>query len=334
MTVPRFVGGGRIEFGEKPVPTPGPGELLVQIRANALCGSERGQFFGGSNVTPGHEAAGIVAAAGPDTQTPPGTPGVIFLMDFCGVCRSCRLGFTHQCLAKRADVGFTTDGGYGQFAVVHETHFFPIDADLSFPDATLLLDIMGTGGHALARACLVHPDIHSVYVAGAGPIGLAVLAMTKIVLGDIPVFVSDVTEYRLTLAEQLGGLPVNVSRETAEAGMKQHGQERVDAAFDTSGKTAARQDALNALDKRGVLVCIGHGEGLTLTVSPDLIAPERAILGSEYFPFADLPGNLERLKKHRDYLRQIITHTFPVADIQQAFELFWSGQTGKVIVEQ
>jgi threonine dehydrogenase-like Zn-dependent dehydrogenase len=69
MTVPRFVGGGKIDFIEKPVPEPGPGELLVAVRANALCGSERGQFYNGSpNVTPGHEAAGLVifkAGAGP-----------------------------------------------------------------------------------------------------------------------------------------------------------------------------------------------------------------------------------------------------------------------------
>ena len=52
MVVPRFVGKGGIGFEERPVPAPGPGQLLVRVRANALCGSERGQFFGGSEVTP------------------------------------------------------------------------------------------------------------------------------------------------------------------------------------------------------------------------------------------------------------------------------------------
>src|SRR3712207_9497628 len=56
MVVPRFVGKGEIGFEERPVPAPGPGQLLVRVRANALCGSERGQFFEGSEVTPGHEA--------------------------------------------------------------------------------------------------------------------------------------------------------------------------------------------------------------------------------------------------------------------------------------
>lgn len=335
MRVPQFVGDRAIQFGDKTVPEPGPSQLLIQVKANALCGSERGQFAHGSPVTPGHEAAGVVAAAGPDTRTPVGTPGIIFLMDFCGQCRSCQLGFTNQCVAKRADMGFTHDGGYGPYELVHENIFFPVDLALSLTEATLLLDIMGTGGHALERGRLVRQDIESVLIAGAGPIGLGTLAMAKILLGDdVPVLISDVSDYRLGLAETLGGRPIHLQEGTLGEGLTAHGQNKVDLALDTSGKQAARQDCLAALDQRGVLVCVGHGEGLTLNVSSDLIAPERAVLGSEYFRYDELPVNLERLRAHRDYLSPIITHRFPVADIQRAFETFFAGQTGKVIIEQ
>jgi len=83
-----------------------------------------------------------------------------------------------------------------------------------------------------------------------------------------------------------------------------------------------------------VLVCVGHGEGLDLTVSPDLIAPERAILGSEYFRYDELPASLGYLRQNHPYLTQLITHRFPIRDIQAAFELFFSGNSGKVVVEQ
>ena len=325
MIVPRFSGGGRIDFGEKPMPTPGQGQLLVQVKANALCGSERGQFRDGSAVTPGHEASGIVAEAGPGTKTPIGTPGVIFLMDFCGLCRSCRGGFTNQCEAKRADMGFSQDGGYGPYALIHENIFFPVPEDLPLSEATLLLDIMGTGGHALTQAQKVRRDIESVRIAGAGPIGLGVLAMAKLLLGpDVPVYITDTVPYRLALAENLGGIPLT----SLERGPV------VDIAIDTSGKEAARRSALDALGKRGVLVCVGHGQGLTLDVSPELIAPERTVLGSEYFRYDELPANLERLKAHRPYLAQIITHRFGVGDIQIAFETFFRGETGKVVIVQ
>lgn len=327
MRVPHFAGEGRIDWTEKPVPEPGPGQLLVRVRANAICGSERGQFYRGTGVTPGHEAAGIVAAAGPETRTTPGTPGVIFLMDFCGDCRSCQRGATNQCQAKRADMGFSHDGGYGAYALISERIFFPMDADIPPAEATLLLDIMGTGGHALARGRRLCPEPESVLIAGAGPIGLGVLAMTRLLLGpDVPVVITDVVPYRLDLAARLGATPVNV-RETKPA-------PGFDLALDTSGNSAAIRDCLSAFGARGTLVAVGHGAGMTLDVSADLIHPERAVIGSEYFPFADLAGNLQRLRAHRAYLTQIITHRFPVADVQRAFETFFSGETGKVIVEQ
>jgi len=335
MRVPHFVGKGQIDIVDKAVPRPGPGELLIRVKANALCGSERGQFYNGSTVTPGHEAAGVVVAAGPGTHTQVGTSGVIFLMDFCGECRSCKLGMTNQCLHKRADMGFNKDGGYGNYELVHENIFFSVDADISATEATMLLDVMGTNGHGIKRARLVHPDIKSVIVSGAGPVGLGMVAMAKLLFGsDVSLLVSDISPYRLALAERLGGKPINLKEKTLEEGLRYYGLQHVDGAFDTSGKEAARRTCLTALAQRGVLVCIGHGEGLTVNVSPDLIATERAILGSEYFAFNELPGNLDLLRKNREYLSQIITHRMGVSDIQKAFELFYQGNTGKVIIEQ
>ncbi len=334
MLVPRFLGGGLIELYEKAVPVPQAGQLLIRVGANALCGSERGQFLHGTNVTPGHEAAGIVAAAGPATRTSVGTNGALFLMDFCGECRSCRKGFTNQCLAKRGDLGFNRDGGYASYELVPETLFFPTGPDISAVEATLLLDIMGTGSHAIKRGRLVQPDPSSLLITGAGPIGLSVLAMAKILLGTaFPVLIADVAPYRLKLAESLGGLSIVLTESTLAEGLKRHGMTEADIAIDTSGKGVARQSCLDCLASRGVLVCVGHGEGLSVEVSRQLIAPERAVLGSEYFRFDELPANLERLRAHRAYLNQIITHRFPLDRIQEAFELFFRGETGKVVIE-
>ena len=332
MRAAKFAGDSKIIVEKKPVQMPGEGQLLIRVTGNALCGSERGQFMRGANVTPGHEAAGVVTAAGAGTRTPIGTNGAVFLMDFCGECRNCRQGATNQCLYKRGDIGFNRDGGYAEYELVNENVFFS-SGEIAGAEVTLLLDIMGTGGHAINRGLLVHRDVQSVLVSGAGPIGLGVLAMAKLLLGDLPVAITDVVPYRLALAERMGGLPINLKSATVDAGLKQHGLERVDLAIDTSGKEAARQASLDALDKRGVLVLVGHGEGIKMDVSSQMIAPERAVLGSEYFRFDELPANLELLRRHRDYLSQIITHRFPLGDIQKAFELFFKGDTGKVIIE-
>lgn len=335
MLVPRFLGGGEIGFEPKSVPEPGSGQLLIQVKANALCGSERWQYFDGTEVTPGHEAAGVVVKGGPHSRTPPGTPGVIYLMEFCGECRSCRLGFTNQCLNKKGDVGFNRDGGYGPYALINENVFFPTGDDVPLADATMLLDVMGTTGHAIRRGLRLRDDVSSLAIAGAGPIGLGALAMAKILLGpEVRVVISDLSPYRLGLAERLGGSVIDLKKETLAGGLRDHGLDAVDLAIDTSGKGVARRSHLEVLSKRGVLVCVGHGEGLTLNVSRDLIEPERAVLGSEYFCYGELASNLEILRAHSAYLSQIITHRFPLQEIKEAFEIFFRGETGKVLVEQ
>lgn len=327
---PRFLGDGKIVFEELPVPSPGPGQLLLRVRANAICGTDRAPYFEGSTVTPGHEAAGVVVAAGPETSVAEGTPGVVFLMDYCGRCRSCCLGFTNQCLAKRADMGFTHDGGYGPYEVVHESNFFAVDAGTDLVEATMLLDVMGTSSHAIGRASLVRPDIESAYIAGAGPIGLGLVVMCKLTFGrDFPVYISDISPWRLNYAESFGARTVDASQPEALAGL-----EPSDVAFDATGKLAARKGALAALAKRGVLVCVGHGETLEMAVSDELIAPERAVLGSEYFRYEEMARNLELLRDNRALIARVITHRFDVAQITEAFKIFLSGESGKVVVTQ
>jgi threonine dehydrogenase-like Zn-dependent dehydrogenase len=332
---PRFAGGGVIDVSERAVPVPGRGELLVAVRANALCGTDLELLAKGSEFVPGHELAGTVALAGPGTGSPVGVLGVAYLMDHCGECSSCRAGATNLCRAKRGDVGFTRDGGLGAFVLVHETQFFPVGEGLDAAQATLLLDVMGTSGHALARAALVRPSIKSVLVTGAGPVGLGVLAMSKLVLGaSTPVAVADSVPYRLALVAELGGLPIDIREADTRQGLQRHGLRSVDVAIDASGKSAARQACLDALDIGGVLVCVGHGESLVIDVSRQLIAPERSLLGSEYFPFGDLEANLGRLREHLPYLAPIITHRLPADRVAEAYRLFSAGETGKVVVER
>jgi len=336
MTVPRFLGGGKIDTVTKPVPEPGPGQLLIEVHANALCGSERSQFYDGTHITPGHEAAGTVVAAGPGTNTPLGASGGIFLMDFCGECRSCLAGYTNQCLAKRGDMGFNLDGGYGIYELINENLFFPVEEDISATEATLLLDVMGTGGHSIKRAKRCHDDIRSILIPGAGPVGLGILAMAKILLGhDVPVVISDIVPYRLDLAEKLGGLPVPTTEMTLAEGLERHGIDAPDVVIDAAGREDVRDECMALLAHRGVLVSVAHGGGLTIkNLYRDFVFREMTLIGSEYFAFHELAENYSLLRANRAYLDQIITHRMGVSEIQRAFEMFFAGSTGKVVIEQ
>ncbi len=258
---PHFPGGGVITLEQHTYRDPGPGELLIKIGANAICGTDRNEYFNGTPIVPGHEAAGVVASSGDETAVAVGTHGAIYLMDYCGACRSCLIGATNQCMAKRADVGQTSDGGYGPWALVHESNFFPVGDELPLSTATMLLDVMGTSSHALRRAEMVRPDIQSIYIAGAGPIGLGLLVMSKIRYGDdLPIFISDINPWRREFAASFSAVALDGSDEQAVR------QACPDMAFDSTGKEAARRLALTALGQRGSLICVGHGEGLPLNV--------------------------------------------------------------------
>ncbi len=81
-------------------------------------------------------------------------------------------------------------------------------------------------------------------------------------------------------------------------------------------------------------MCVGHGETLELAVSDELIAPERAVLGSEYFRYEEMAGNFELLRSNRELMARVITHRFDIAQINEAFKTFLSGESGKVVVTQ
>ncbi|MEV8374920.1 alcohol dehydrogenase catalytic domain-containing protein [Kribbella sp. NPDC056861] len=327
LSAAMLVGDGQVAHREVEPPEPGPGQLLLRARANAICGSDRGAFLAGASVVQGHETAGEVIAVGSGTTTAVGTRGVVYLMVYCGECRSCQLGATNVCLDKRGDMGFNQAGGLGPFELVEERVFFPIDESIPFVEATALLDVMGTSSHALDRALRLRPDIEDLYVAGAGPVGLGVLLMARLRFGDdFPVYISDLSEWRLAYAASLGGLPVTVD-EVPKLPL-------VDAAVDASGRADARQGAVRRLGRRGVLVCVGHGQGLELDVSRDLVSNEAAVIGSEYFPFDDLAANHLLLKENLGLVSQVISHRFDLADTEEAFRTFFSGESGKVLITQ
>jgi threonine 3-dehydrogenase len=112
-TAPHFLGDGKIDLTTHTYRDPGPGELLLRVEADAVCGTDRAQYFEGSACVPGHEGIGVAIGVGDDVQTALGTREAIFLMDYCGQCRSCRAGHTNQCMAKRNGMGLAADSAYG-----------------------------------------------------------------------------------------------------------------------------------------------------------------------------------------------------------------------------
>ncbi len=332
MKAARFLGEGRIDLHEVPIPEPGPDEVLVRVHSCALCGTDRRAYRNGSAVIPGHEVAGTVVVAGKDvTGLGEGAKGVVYLVDFCGDCSACRAGSTNICLKRRNMYGFTADGGFAEFEVVRSRCFLPLAGDAPLDLATTLLDFYGTNLHAFRRAG--HPAPQVVGVIGCGPIGLGAISVAK-ALGARQVFGIDLAPYRLELAGSLGAVPVDARPGHATARVLNHSPGGCDVVIEATGITATQRQAIELAAPAGRVVFVGHNrEPLEVHTLTDLIAPERSLFGSEYFPIGAFSEAYALLASGAFDAASAVTHRFPLDQIGDAFEAFWSGATAKVLVQ-
>lgn len=149
--------GGPLEPVRRPVPAPGPGQVLVQVGACGVCRTDLhlvDQELPGIRypIVPGHEIVGRVAATGPGARLPPGTRvGVPWLGWTCGECAFCRTGRENLCNTARF-TGYQIDGGYAEFALADERYCFPLPGGLDDVHAAPLLCAGLIGYRALRMA--------------------------------------------------------------------------------------------------------------------------------------------------------------------------------------
>jgi threonine 3-dehydrogenase len=331
MLAARFIGQAHVRVEEIPVPKAGPGEILLKVDSCALCGSDRNGWSSGADVTPGHETSGTVVTIGEDVADPlPGATGVVFLVDACGACLSCRSRSPNRCLEKRAMYGFTAPGGLAEYVVVRASCFLPVAPEIPLDKATALLDLFGTTSHAFR---LSHwPEMRSVLVIGCGPIGLGAIAIAK-AEGASHVVGSDISGDRLELARTAGAVAVDASTPEAEIAIHDTAPDGFDVVIEAAGHPSAQRRALDLVAAGGVCAFIAHGPSpLEIRPSADLIANEITMIGAEYFRPDEFPENHERVRAGKWDPSPLITHTFTLEHADEACETFFGGTSGKVLV--
>lgn len=332
MRAARFWGDGRISLEQRPVPRPAPDEVVVAVHSCALCGTDRGAYLRGTEVTPGHEVSGTIEAAGERvTDLAPGMRGVIYLVDFCERCYACRSGATNVCLQKRHTYGFTAPGGYAEYVVVRSRCFLPIDDAVSLDVATATLDLLGTTHHAFERAA--HPSPATVGVIGCGPIGLGAIAVAR-ARGIDEIYAVDVSGYRLRLAETLGARAVHGAAEDPLAYILAQQSDGCDIVIEAAGLSTTQRQAIAITAPGGRAVMVAHNRHSTeVKTLDDLIVRERSLVGSEYFPIGEFRDVQSLITSNTVDPTPLLTHRFSLEEIDDAFKCFFSGESGKVLVQ-
>ncbi len=337
MTGVTLPGGSRIDRAEVPVPRPGLGQVLIEVHASSICGSDiraiyREHLGHGAEayqgVIAGHEPAGRVVAVGERvTERAVGDRVACYHISGCGQCAECRHGYYIGCTsAARAAYGWQRDGGHAPYLLAEADTCIPLPDELSYADGALASCGFGTAYEGLLRLDLSGRD--RLLITGLGPVGLAAGMLAK-AMGAGPVVGLDVTADRVALAEELGVVDEALTVDQV-AELDALTGDGFSAAIDCSGSAPGRHTAIERLGTWGRVAFVGEGSTLSLEVSPLLIHKQITLYGSWVTSLRHLQDLLEHLVRWGIRPEKTITHRFGLADAETAYRLADEGQAGKI----
>ncbi|MEV8431429.1 zinc-dependent alcohol dehydrogenase family protein [Streptomyces sp. HUAS 31] len=319
---------GKVTVTTVPDPTPGPREVVVDVAACGLCGTDlhilQGEFAPTLPVVPGHEFAGEVVGLGSEvTELALGDRVAVDPSLYCHECRYCRVGRNNLCDRWQA-IGVTVAGGAAEYAVAPVANCVRLPDHVNVQDAALIepLSCAVRGYDVLNSRLGSH-----VLIYGSGTMGLMMLELAKRT-GAASVDVVDVNPERLATAEKLGCSQVGLSADE----LRRSGG-GWDVVVDATGNAAAIQDGLERVAKAGTFLQFGVSDYATkATISPYRIYnQEITITGSmavlhSYERAAELfaAGVLDP--------QVFISHRLPLTEYPQALEQFAAGQGRKIVV--
>ncbi len=342
MTGVVLPGNSTVEFKEFPIPEPGFGQVLVEMKASSICGSDIRAIYrehlgkgpeGYQGVIAGHEPAGRIVKVGPGCkQFKPGDRVVIYHISGCGVCDECKHGYMISCRSEhRAAYGWQRDGGHAPYLLAEENTCVPLPDFLTYVDGALCACGFGTAYEALRRMNVSGQD--RLLITGLGPVGLAA-GMLGRALGVSEIIGTDISENRMKLASDLGVVDhaIKADDSALDQVMKLTGGWGCEASIDCSGAASARLLALQGTRDWGRCAYVGEGGSVSFEVSKYLIHKQITLHGSWVTSLKHLEELVERIDRWGIHPDVTCTHRLPLSEAAKAYELAAGGQTGKVCV--
>lgn len=312
---------------------PEPGEVRVRTSLVGICGSDlhvlEGEHpFVSFPVLPGHEVVGVVDAVGPDVRG--FAPGGRVLLEpnlVCGECAYCRSGRYNLC-EKLAVVGFQAPGSLADLFIVPASRLHPVPASMGDREAALV-EPLSTGVHAVRMA---GGDLsgQTVAILGAGSIGLLTLIAAR-EGGAEAIAVTDVTASKWERTVRLGARAGFDGRDPGVVDrIKEALGGRPDVTFDCVSNQASTNQAMALAQKGGTVVVVGVATGPVQIPLPIIQDHEIRIQGSAMYVKEDVQRAIAILQSGTVPIDEIVTATYPLEQIAQAFATARGGEEVKV----
>ncbi|KAK8839626.1 hypothetical protein M9Y10_031992 [Tritrichomonas musculus] len=330
------IAGPGLELCKVPIPEPGPNEVLIKIHKTAICGTDvhiyNWDSWAQENIKPpmviGHEYVGEVYKLGSNVknfhigQRVSGEGHIT-----CGVCPNCKEGNIQWC-NKPNCVGVNRSGAFAEYICIPETNVIPIDESIP-EDFVSFFDAFGNATHSCLRWDLKDKNI---LITGAGPIGIMSAGICKH-QGARRVVITDINEYRLSLAKKMGAdEAINTSKINLNDYLAGENFDGFDIGIEMSGNGDALKQMISLMSNGGKISLLGISKK-PLELNMNLIVLKGLNIQGIYGRKMENWKQMSDMVKNGLDLSPVITHRFNYTQFEEGFEAMKSGNSGKVILD-
>src|SRR3954469_7527188 len=338
-----FTGDRELEIISFPDPTPGFGEVVLEMKASGMCGSDLKQYRRQRGVrqnnglaTPegptiaGHEPCGVVAAIGPGVDPRLAREGARVMVHHyqgCTTCNHCRTGWQQLCQKTSVKVyGNNNHGGHANYMCVPANTLVPLPEELSFSAGAAISCGTGTAYGALRRLNISGNDTIALF--GQGPVGLSATQLAAAM--GARVIALDVSPERLERAKEFGAWEtVNPRSNDPVGAIKDLTHGGADFTLDTSSQPEGRIAAVRSAKVWGTVAFVGERNNVTIDVSPDMLRKQLTIVASWTFSQMGQAECAQFIADRGIDVEKLFTHRWQLDQADEAYKLFDTQTTGK-----
>jgi threonine dehydrogenase-like Zn-dependent dehydrogenase len=332
-----FLGQKELQVREYPDPSPGPDEVVVEIKASGMCGTDLHRYRGPRRpesqiVIEGHEPCGIVAEIGSAVRSGEvkiGQRVMVHHYDGCRTCPYCRSGWTQMCTSDRKITfgGLNGHGAHARYMKVPAHTLIELPDELTFKAGAAVACGTGTAYGAVKRINLAGDD--TVAIFGQGPVGLSCTMFAK--ASGCRVIALDVGDERLEMARRFGAdILINPLKDDPVAAIRDVTRrgEGADKSIECSSNSDARRQCLESIRRWGTACLVGVFGTIEFDVG-DVIQRQKTLVGSITFS-KNLQDDCARyVAEHKIDVDALFTHEFVLDEAEEAYKLFDGQKIGK-----
>ncbi len=345
-----FLGDRQLALQDFPDPTPGPDDVVLEIKASGMCGSDL-KFYrapaGGASaslgftkglsgpIIRGHEPCGVVVAVGQNVSPKQARIGQRVMQHHyvgCGVCPQCSTGWMQLCDDGVDQVyGATGHGAHANYMVCPARTVVALPEELSFETGAAISCGTGTAWGALQRLGL--QGDHTIAIFGQGPVGLSATQLASAM--GARVIALDTSPERLARAREFGAdLLINPVETNDVVGAIRDATHGLGAhlSLDASSSPQARAQAVRCIRTWGKACYVGEGGEVTLDVSPDMLRRQVTLIGSWTFSTVGQAECARYIADRGIAVDKLFTHRWRLDQAEEAYRLFDAQTSGKGVI--